>query len=89
MEPKELAKHLGLTDKHIIGKASEYSRLVQIRAPSGLGQGSLARGAACLFIACKDKDVPFDKPKACKFCCITQAQLIQVTAMCQKLLGIK
>lgn len=89
MDPGTLAKNLGITDKHVIGKANEFSRLVHIRAPSGLGQGELARGAACLLIACKSKDIPIDKQKACQFCCVTQAQLISVTAMCQRLLGIK
>lgn len=89
MDPETLAKNLGIEDKHVVGKANEYSRLVQIRAPSGLGQGELARGAACLLIACKNKDIQFDKAKACRFCCSTQAQLISVTAMCQRLLGIK
>eukprot|EP01114_Cavostelium_apophysatum_P000502 TRINITY_DN10453_c0_g1_i1.p1 TRINITY_DN10453_c0_g1~~TRINITY_DN10453_c0_g1_i1.p1 ORF type:complete len:157 (+),score=18.05 TRINITY_DN10453_c0_g1_i1:77-547(+) len=68
MDLNEVTKRLNITDKAIIRKAQEYSRLCDVRAPSGLPTGQGCKNIVFLDIACSILQAPFDREGAMKMC---------------------
>jgi len=54
--------------KDIVRKSSEYSRLIGVRAPSGLGEGEICKNAVCVDLACSELNVDFDRDAVMTLC---------------------
>ncbi|KAN0015112.1 hypothetical protein ACTFIU_001435 [Dictyostelium citrinum] len=61
MDIEDVMNKLSLKNKKVLNRSSEYSRLIKVKRPMGLGPLEMCKPGACIFVACKELFVELNK----------------------------
>ncbi|KAM9959972.1 hypothetical protein ACTFIW_007204 [Dictyostelium discoideum] len=61
MDIEDVMNKLSLKNKKVLNRSSEYSRLIKVKRPMGLGPLEMCKPGACIFVACKELSIELNK----------------------------
>ena len=90
MDHERAVQQLGISSKRVQRKAQELDRLMSVRQPQGLvGKMAACRTVACLELASRLYQQPFDRAEAVRVCGATSATYLATLSHLQVVLDLR